>query len=524
MAQIKVHGENNTSHLIALLLTFGFIALILMTTYPTVDDFIFSNISNAVKAGRDGYFDAGSDPFPGFTASIIILYEICKIPYEVLMTLPLLLISFVLLFLAILKRSIGGFVYPLIAVVCLLHFCMRPVLFCHTQGLLLLLVIVLLTFLRMEHPNQQFRTSILIIILLLSLNFVSYKLIAFSMFFICSLYIFEIFEKKFVIHSDVISYRFGVIALVGLTFVLTFNQFFYKSFIPAIRKFESPLLGVEKLISLFFTKQRYDPLSEYYFRGEVGHAPLYIAWMIIIGILLIMCATVIFKKIISREYLSIKEKIILSFGVSAGFILIIYTRLGLAEMGYIILTGLFGCGVLLTINSKHCRLFTKSSAFLLFLLSISMLILASQNGDHGGQKDMGHFRYLISPAKWYLRHVEYTGNVYPDTSTDVLTSGYLWKTALSENKSKAYRPAVFSSKELLFILEPDGHPLQTDGRVQRYVQHIYIINYKEKHFSIMGWDIINSWSKYKYRIISNPYLNIIYSSGWIDTCAHIEWY
>jgi hypothetical protein len=514
MVQSNIYGKNRLIK-ITLILIFGFFAVILLTTYPTVDDFIFSNISNAVRAGNVGHFDVGFDKVPGFTASIIILYEVCKIPYEILLTLPLLLIPFVLVFLAILKRS-GGYVYPLIAVVCLLHFCKHPVLFCHTIGLLMLLIIVFLAFLRMENTNQQFSISVLIIIMFISLNFMSYKLTAFSIFFVSFLYIIELYEKKFVVqsdaHSDIIRYRFGTLALICLTFVLSFNQFFYKSFIPTLQKFESPFLGIERIFSRFMTNQIYDPLSVYFYKGEMGHASLYITWMAIIGILLIICIVVIFKKIILRENLSINEKTILSFGAAACFIFIIYTRLGKAEIGYILLTGLLGCGVLLTIDSKRCRFFANSSVFLLFLLSISMFILAS---DYGGQKDMGHFRYLMSPAKWYVSHAKYAEDVYPNTYTDVLTSGYFLKVALSENEQKAYRPAVFSSKELLFLLEPYENPLHTEES-----ENFYIINYKERRFAIMGWDTINSWSKYKHKINSNPYLNIMYSSGWIDICTN----
>lgn len=518
MAQINTY-EKNKFIMIVLTLVFGFIAVILITTYPTVDDFIFTNISNAVRAGNVGHFDVGSDKVPGFTASIIILYEICKIPYEFIITLPLLLIPFILVFLAILKRC-GGYVYPLVAVVCLFHFCKHPVLFCHTIGLLIALMIVLLALLRMENNNQQFGISVLIIIMFISLNYMSYKLMAFSIFFISFLFIIEIYEKKYVINSDAqsdtIRYHFGTLAFICLTFVLSFNQFFYKSFIPTLQKFESPLLGIEKIFSRFFSNQVYDPLSMYIFRGEIGHAPLYIAWMAIIAILLIICTVVIFKKIILRQNLSSNEKTILSFGVSAGLMFVIYTRLGLAEINYIILTGLLGCGVLLTVNSKRLRQFAKSCAFFLCALSISMFILAAQSGDFGGQKDVGHFRYLVSPAKWYARHAGYIDNVYPNTYTDVLTSGYFLKTALSDNEPKAHQPAVFSNKELLFLLEPYENPPQTRGS-----DNFYIINYKERRFAIMGWYTINSWSKYKHRIISNPYLNIIYSSGWIDTCTNI---
>ena len=121
MAQINI-GGNNRLIKITLILIFSYLAVVLITTYPTVDDFIFLNISNAVRAESIGYFDAISDRVPGFTAVIIILNEVCNIPYEELLTLPLLLIPFVLVFLAILKRS-GEYVYPLIAVVCLLYFC-----------------------------------------------------------------------------------------------------------------------------------------------------------------------------------------------------------------------------------------------------------------------------------------------------------------------------------------------------------------------------------------------------------------
>ena len=285
----------------------------------------------------------------------------------------------------------------------------------------------------MENINQQFGISVLMIIMFISLNYISYKLTAFSIFFIGFLYIIEIYERKIVIcsgdQSDAIKYRFKTLTLIFLTFVLSFNQFFYKSFIPTLQKFDAPLLGIERLFSRFLSNQTYDPLSVYFFRGETGHVSLYITWMAIIGVLLIVFTVVIFKKIILREQLSIIEKTNLSFGVSAGLIFIIYTRMGLAQMSYIILTCLFGSGVLLTVNSKRLRKYAKSSVYLLLILTISMFTLVT---DYGGQKDTGHFRYLMSPAKWHMRHAEYTQNGYPNTYTDVLTSGYFLKTALSE--------------------------------------------------------------------------------------------
>lgn len=464
---------------------------------------------------RTGHIDMNDDPFPGFTSLVVISSNMCGLKYESIVALPFLAPLFIFIFMAILRKistSSSGFIPSfLIMGIWMLYFGTRPTFFVHSLGLSLFFVVMYLTLLRLERHNVKninISSIVLLVILLTSINTISYKLMFFTIIFLIvfqAIMWFEKFQGKNISFTNIIR--------IGCILALSFNWMFYRAFIPAMRaSSDHPLEGLSNMVSIFASKKT-TLISTYSFVGNVSNAPLYIAWYILIGVSLIACFIIILLKIIKHKPLYVVEICIASIAGAGSLIFILYNPMGFVEISFLLLAGILGYTMLLTLRStSHKNIFTICLS-ILFLMTIYMNILAVAESNYGGQTDWNEFQYLKYPTGWFNT---YQSTHIQITSTDQLTLGYLAKEVFLLGQSNSYNPAPFSEDRLLFILEPELHSHIMFTKDEPQLVSYYIFNYKEPSFVMQGWGRLKSWSNFKENVHSNPYLNIVYASGDID--------
>jgi len=514
---------------IELLCTLGFLiaftATILLTRFATVDDFVFSNLTWAMSAEITGHVDMYLDPFPGYSVVCTIFANVLGLRYESVVALPFLAPLFVFTLMAIIRRMAGSpsrAVAILVMATWMLYFGASPTLFCHTIGLALFLVVMLVSLMRLgkQTPETQrnpsnVQSSIVLLVLVISINMVSYKLMMLTILFFVALQISLLFSRVRGQENPNNQLRgFMALTVFGITIALAFNWFFYRGFIPSILYSSgTPLDGIIRLFSALSSKEP-TALSAYYFVGESNRLPLYLMWAGLILVSVILCYAILFLKTSRRISLSSGERAAVAL-ISAGVvILMIYSALGLADLEYILVGGLLGYPVLFRPSHRHTRreIGNKIIAvfvLLMFSLTIIMNAFAVIDDSYGGQTDSNAFQYLEGPADWYIAYASDTTS----TSTDILTWGYIMKdtSSLGEPESPYLHP--FSEDDLLFILEPSLYQTHNSS-----LADLYVFNYRERYFSVYGWEKFESWSYHIPDVRNNPNLSVIYTSGAVDVC------
>lgn len=527
----------NTNRMIRieLLCTLGFLvaftATILLTRFATVDDFVFSNLTSAMGAERTGHVDLNLDPVPGYSVICTVFANVLGLRYESVVALPFLAPLFVFTLMAIIRRmasSPSRAIAILIMATWMLYFGTAPTLFCHTIGLALFLVAMFVSLMRMEKHNPEIRgnplnvpSSIVLMVLMISINMISYKLMLLTILFFVVLQASLLFSRVRYGQKNPINQPRGFVMLIaiGTTIALAFNWFFYGGFIPSIRYSSgTPLDGIIRLLSALSSKKT-SALSTYYFVGESNRLPLYLVWAMLMLVAVILCYAISILKTSRRISLSNGERAIVAL-VSAGIvILLIYSALGLADIGYIMMGGLLGYSVLFKSNHWRTRQETGNKiiaalVLLMFSITIIMNAFAVIDNSYGGQTDSNAFQYLEGPAEWYIAYA--SDNV--STSTDILTWGYIMKDASSLGKPESLYPHPFTEYDLLFILEPTTPLSSPYQNHNSSLADQYLFNYKEQYFSVLGWEKFQSWSYHIPNVRSSPYLSVIYASGAVDVC------
>lgn len=506
-----------------LLLVLVFFIFFLLVINPSISEFDYWHMTNAIITEKSGFINTKDIDLEGLaTFYILIVYfaMISNVSYDILPSLPLMSLPLIFFLIAILKNMYNEdkkkYYYVLLCLV-LIYVTQssfpRFGLFPHNVGFILFLMILLLSLCLYNRHNRQM-ISLLMIITVISMNYISYKLTFYIILFIISMSI--ISEWYYVHHRVDIQRPFAAIALIGIIFTLSFNQFVYHNFLPKITSASEvrSSWGIEKLLSLSnFFRNPGDPLSEYYLSTPLEIKHSYIFWLILIVISLILCTAHIFKKFIKRENFLIGEKVIFGLIISSTLILIVYNALGLADVSFLVFTGIVGYTMIFQFSRNYKRI-VLVSILLLLIMNVYSNIEAVRNNFYMGQKDENYFQYINPVSAWYVKHV--TNDIRRHTSTDVLTRGYFLKEIATNNISDKYNPGLLSREQVLLLLKPDNSLIEKNPDF-RYYDFRFIVNYRESpFFSIGGWDSFNSWSYYKQDIKSNRYIGSIYSSGDVD--------
>ncbi len=511
-----------------LLITILCILLRISISFPSVDDFIYYNIAHVVEIGKFGHFPADLCSIPGFITLVASIHIICGIPYAILLSLPLLSVPLILLLYIVVKRISKESSRAIVIVMGGGISSFFITLFCHGIGTILVISLIFLCLLRLSNPhktnNIQSGISILIIILIISLNYISYQQMAFSIMLLAFLeFIIYIQRKK---TSKLTTVERGVgflnVFIVGLIFCAVFNQFLYNGFIPMISSsLESDSMsGIEKLFMILIKQQSKNSLSIYQSQSPpIQSTYAHVAAYALLGIALITSGVRFFQNIIKKRPISAEDALFFGVICASTILFFIYSTIGGILISTFTLSGMIGLALLSSPhNKKKLRRLAVFCIISIFVLNTyATLECYRVSFPIGGQKDDNYFQYLDSPSEWFWAHITENQNEGVISnwrcSADVFTSGcFSFKGAEKNTSISSGHLDIFSEKEILSILDPqkERSPYYDD------TNHLFIINQKAKTFSIEGWNTFNGWSHYTHQLNMNPYLSCIYSSGGIE--------
>lgn len=488
-----------------------------MLLYGSVDDFIYRNIVPIKEYAILGHIIEMENVFiPGFYVYGIVISLICAIPFNVLPFIVLFLPPFIMLFLSIIKNMGDNHILNACIILILVNFrsVIAPFTFnVHSIGFIIFLSVVL-SIIKLHKSTYHRTKSALYLILLLdlvSLNYLSYKATFWALFFLLSFLIITYFKTYFSVATGYdLELRTFLrnITLSGIVIVLFFNSFFYKSAIPSAMLFNEYVMGIDKIFSRFLINQL-DPLS--YFDLYYAHPPIlnYIVYirLILIFLCIFMCILLLISYIIHHEYdliFSNSYSLFLSFFIVGSANLLAYNLLGLFDLGILTYSGFFAILYLHSINKARNFLYT--SIILLLALDISYQVVVSEYDL--SQRDANYFDF-IRPSSVWCESYHITPN--SDIRTDVLTEGYY---NLECESQKIFSIKTLRTDDVLFITQKSDEYLPTLGT-------IYIINYRLTYFNIENFKTLKSFNIFNKEINSNKHLNILYNSGDIAICHFV---
>lgn len=493
-----------------LIMIFVVFSIFFILNYPSVDDFIYGNMKNSFNIEQNAVITNYN--IPGFDVLNTTISMLCNIPYTILPTIPFQILPLIFLLLStflLLSKTENKLnetlVYFIVGVYLLSAYSIAYIWNPHICAMLILLALILITIFRLKNERDyHLQTSIIFIIGIISLNFLSYKLTFIALMFFIFLQIFNAIESKFSKNSPK-NTNLKFIILMGTVFTLFFNKFIYNSFIPSVvdkSEFSSPLF-FDKLFKSFLRNPN-DPLSTYYFSSPHILSYLTVIFLICVLIIFLICFIIVISKFIQKKKFSISEKIFSSMSLSTLVLFVIYAKLGLPDFGLLILTTFFGYITIFQLK-KWNKL--KIMVFLILILML-LVTLASDyqrinNNFYQNQRDYGSFQYLNYPSNWLNINLNPNSKI----ESDVLTIGYFSLIESISGEKTDYK-RVISQGNILNILK----------NKKFNNKYFFIINNKTGHFDSGGWYVFKSWSNYQNEIHNNNNLNIIYTSGDTEIC------
>lgn len=516
----------NYLYMIGTVVILASVSYFLVMDYPEMnDDFEFFHVAKARHVTDTGFTDV-NDPLSGFYVIESVISQITSIPPDYIPRLPLLALPFILIMLSImvniLDKNIGSASLSVLIIGLMTLYIMTgniPNLkfFAHGVGFVVFLSTIYIVSEALYQNNLRPQLSIILIIYMIDLNYISYKMTVLSIAFLFSLQILSLIFNKLYNDNNVMKQNFAIIALIGIIYFFTFNFIIYNEFIPRAVDI-TQTGGIERMFLMSgFNISGQPEISKYYFQPPNTIAimnSVLLATILLLGIIPAMLIEI--NKLIKRSEFTICEKIFFSVLMSTGWILLIYMPLGFSEITLLLFPAIFGYIVLFTTNSK------KFVIIIVMILVIGNVILNTQymqNDYKQGRKDWNNYQYINIPVTWYLENGFIKNQLtYRSVRSDVFTTGYIANEM--ERRNISYKDDIYFSlwhfmpMDIKFLIDHDENNILENDR---FVKNRFImINYKLKYFITEGWNKFKSWSDIGKGIRSNPYLNIVYSSGDID--------
>lgn len=489
--------------------------------YPVVsDNFDFWHVGKIMTVGMSGHIEPGYQN-SGYYVFGVMIAKLAALPYDALPTLPIQAIAVIIVSIALLKgvvdwRSPSVLVIILTMLVFVSKYGNKSyfMYYCHGLGFVLAitLCLILLLYLKPLSLKKRQALSILTILIVLSLNYISYKLVFYSIALILGVLIIDwLYYLRWRGKS---SSRQGLttLAIFSLVFTFAFNQILYRGLIPRLQEAsDSPFSGLDKLM-LSFHNPSATPFDTYYFTYAVGVRNALTLWLALLLLSVLVTSLYLAYKFYRNEVLSNGEKVTFGLIIAAIGIFVIYNFLGLSVFEFLVYSGLVGYVLLYHVAgaSKRRRYFVITSLFVLLLLN-GYITLTSHEDQYSGIRDYNNFEYITVPVDWCVEKIPYDNqNSRGSLYVDVFTGGLMAARVTEADLANKYYPRTFSNDQMGLLLLHDGDGLKNPN-------DIFIINYRLSYFSAENWMTFKSWSNYRSAVDENPLLNAIYSSG--DVCC-----
>jgi hypothetical protein len=478
--------------------------------YPSIGDFDYSHMASAIVSEDMGHVNLSNYTTPGSCIYTVMVSETSAITYDSIPTLPIQSIPLIFLFVVMLRRlMIKRWAWLSLSAV-YFTFSTNPDRFTleiHSLGAVLFLLLVVLTLLRIRarSSGEISANSIVIVLVLISLNFMDYQLTFVALAFLLGLELLRYLQRRVSpTPSTQSAPKFALLVLLGAIFVLDWNQFFYHTFIPTIQLSSeySSSSGLQKIFNAF-SHSASDPLSDYYRRNPSLLLFSLVIWQAIIFTALLYFLIRTSRKPRVRQQLSAPERTVLALGFSGILLLLVYELIGSAAYEFMTIAGVAGIGVLHQSGGIRLQKILGASIVILVVLNLTINAMVVSTGYYQGQKDFSHFESLDATAEWC---VEQKNGVV--VVSDVMTNSFLLKTIAAEKATGFQVPGTLSRDQIMMILGLDDN---TSMLLENSDYH-FLINYKEQHYTILGWDTFNSWSPERGRIANDYHFDVIYTT------------
>jgi hypothetical protein len=495
----------------------------ILLSFGTIDDFIFSNMAYAKKCDNLGYIPISKTNLnndyaymPGFDSLIIQISKICNLSYNIISFIPFQLIPLILLIFIIFKNLSNSWIIFSLIILINTTFTYVVGLQVHGIGNVLFFLVIASTILYYKYSYFKQRIILFFIILLsiISLNYLSYKSTFITLIFILSLCFIDYFEYHITKlnknrKSNNLWRTWLNIFLIGIIIILTFNKFFYDNFLPQIKQIY--ISGLQRLIIIFGVNPP-NPLGNngFYYSFPIFLNYIKIIRLVLLGIVFLLCIFFILRQLIknSNKHLSLPHKIFLSLFLTSITLLVIFNLLGSFDIALLTFTALFGVLLLYDYNFDISKKINKRKfaiIIIIFLITLNTVYYVATKTTYTNvtQRDDNYFSYIKPSANWLKTY----STVKTQLKTDILTNGY-FELELG-NKNTTNYSSILSINDILFITQKTSqHDVSKDN--------IYAINYRLEFFSIWNWNVLKSLTYIKNEIGSNPNLNKIYSSNSIS--------
>jgi len=472
-------------------------------------------MATAIRLEHSGFIDPNYST-AGYYILTVITSIISGISYDVIPTLPIQSISLILILIMILRniteqKSSSSLLIMALMMVYITKF-NNISLFgysLHNLGFILFLLVISVAILRLrsEYKNEQM-ISLILIIAIISLNYISYKYILFTLCFLGSLQLIELFFYQRFRTRNIKKSNFMIVTIIGIVYVFMFNRVVYSHFIPRVRMAsELKSSGIYKLLLKARIYDPLDPLNKYYFRTQNDILYATTIWYSLICIVLILLSINLFQKFIKKENFSIGEKVISAILASSLVIFIIYTYLGTSLIYILIIPGIIGYLILYNSHFINYKKFVTFFIFLLLALNVYITIQLYTEDFYGEMRDWNYYNYINPSFKWYAKYMfNESSNSHIFIETDVFTGGYFVKELAKENIPRFSMHSLLSRNDMLFILK---HNISAS----KIGDYAFVINYRLHSILVDNWELFTSWTDNRKLIITNPYIDGIYSSG-----------
>lgn len=524
-----------------LIVLVGFYITYMLWLYPAILDFYYLNLVPYSDIIANHRVDILATGVGGAQILVLTLIEITGLSHFGVISTPLLLLPIYFLLVSVFRSLIDGVYSILLTVSFLLPFA-SPGLFvlgCHEVGLSLYLTLILILILNHKRNLNKSATAIVTVLIVVCINYMSYKIDALTILFLSILSIFLIIKQiegrkrintpqdslhehrpsktiallgqdrkegtpsqKRVFGTFTLLSSHTYLPLVGLVIALGLNTFFYSTFAPYLEESTFDNIG---LFKIFSTNSGNLVLSSLY---SIPNYLQYIGTLrfFIIVAVLSMTTMILMRKYIHERDLSYTELIFLSSAIASGLILLIYTILGLFDYFYVLLSGYLGI-CLLNKYLKTSFSWSKAIIYILLISGLLYMALLIGSGYHMGHKASDEFQYLTTSTEWLGNHIE--DDVDQHIKSDALTIGYISYQSSKQKILGNYPKTYFSVDDITQLLQPDCQKGFTYNT-------FFVLNSDLHYFAIERWYHLKSLSNYESTIRNNHNFNMLYSTGFVD--------
>ncbi len=485
----------------------------------TMNDFVPGHMAIIDETVQHGYnSDMANRDIPGFYDFGTITSIVIGKPAKEFLFLPIQLIPFISVFFCLIYRISNNYflssIITFVEMISDVTGSTRVYLLPHGLGYILFYIILLVLLSVDINENRLKKFKLPIIIVGISLVFVSYNLHILSLIYLfVSSSLFMIlwlrYKETNVEHLFISKNLFYIFVVVSIA-QLGLSNFLYGTIITTYKTLNVELSGIDKILLSYSQYGTQTLLEDIYLTFPNVISILSVAKYLILYISIIIFMIIMINRLIRKKDAYISSDLFL-FSLILTFFLYSILRISLGGM---IFTLFYWPGIFATIWLYRSGSFKKWAVFVILIVLIIVPTCYSLNYIYNTiNKDENKFENIRMPTYWYFEHKP--DSIFSIAVTDELTKGMFHLYALEKDKTLYYTDIKttvtrLSTQNTIFLIQ------KTDkSGTGKY----FIINYNLNSMNLDNWIVIKSWKFSKDKIESNIKIHKIYD---VDSLAFYE--